>query len=145
MIFVVENEKELADIVYENMKNRLVGGFKCGLIGELGAGKTTLVKLIGSKLGVLDTITSPTFNIRKIYSVPKSVNRFLYLQHIDLYRFDKPSSADNLETLDWLQDDKSISFIEWPQKISGIVNILDLQVIISVLGHNKRKVELRWK
>ena len=145
MTFVVENESELGQKVFAEVAPRLKGGFKCGLTGELGAGKTMLVKKIASRLGVKETVTSPTFNIRKSYNLPENIYRAKTLQHIDLYRFNEPTPFDEMELADWLEDCDAITFVEWPEKVAKLSELLDFQLTLSVLGNNRRKVSFRWK
>jgi tRNA threonylcarbamoyladenosine biosynthesis protein TsaE len=139
MNFIIENEKELGEYVWAELSEKLKPGFKCALVGDLGAGKTTLVKEIAHKLNINDHITSPTFNLRKEYEIDNDV----YLQHIDLYRHQN-KLADDSEVSEWLADPRAISFVEWPSKMSGDLSIYDLVINIEVIGQTRRKVDLEW-
>jgi tRNA threonylcarbamoyladenosine biosynthesis protein TsaE len=89
------------------------------LHGDLGAGKTTFTQAVAKILGVTDTVTSPTFVIEKIYKLDHK--DFSHLIHIDAYRLE---SGKELETLGWkkiAEDPKNLIFIEWPEKVSGIL------------------------
>jgi len=144
MIFSIENERELGDEVYHRIKPKLKGGFVCGLTGNLGAGKTALVKQLARLLGVKTEVTSPTFNLRKEYPLPKTFKRAKILQHIDLYRLENLSKSDLQDFSDWILDDKAITFVEWPERIKGHDRFYNLQVYLKGEGENRRKVELRW-
>jgi len=135
MIFVVENENELIDKVWQEIGNDIAPGKIFGLQGDLGAGKTTLVKGIAKKLGLKEEITSPTYLIEKDYSNG--------LRHIDLYRFEKPSKIDKNEAMEWLDNKTGPTFIEWPEKIPEVSKQLDIKVILKNLGENKREVEIK--
>lgn len=143
MIFIAENEKELGDKVWHEIKDKLPNGIRIGLIGDLGAGKTTLVQEVAKHLGLSDKITSPTFNLRKTYAISLK-DRGARLQHIDLYRIAKASKADLLEIKEWLNSKDDIIFIEWIDNIPQFKDYLDLIVNIKAKGKAKRKVEMKW-
>lgn len=90
-----------------------------GLYGNLGSGKTTFTKSVARVLGVSDEITSPTFVIEKIYELQNK--KFLHFIHIDAYRLER---EDELVSLGWneiISDKNNLIFIEWPEKVSGIM------------------------
>ena len=79
--------------------------------GDLGSGKTTLIKNICMKIGSKDNISSPTFPILNIY---ESNNEKIY--HADLYRIDNILDLNEIGFFDIINEKKWI-FIEWPKKI----------------------------
>lgn len=139
MNFIVESELELGEKIFAAVKNHLRPGFKCGLSGDLGVGKTTLVKYIAKKLGIKDEVTSPTFTLQKIYKLNGN-----YLQHIDLYRL-SPNSLDLSEIKEWLDDTRAITFVEWPENLKLPRDTFDAFIRIKTVGPTKREVNLRWK
>lgn len=143
MKFTAENESQLVEMVYEQIAPKLRPGFKCALVGDLGAGKTTLVKGLLGKLGVTDEVTSPTFNLMKLYE-GKIAGKPVTFQHIDLYRLNDPSYLDQSEVTDWLQSKEAISFIEWPKMLNLDKNLFDLEIDLGVSGEKSREVELKW-
>ena len=88
------------------------------LKGQIGAGKTSLVKGIAEGLQIKENITSPTFALSHHYNSGK-----LPLIHMDLYRLDDTSSAQELflEEEEELEQNNGIMVIEWPEKIISIV------------------------
>lgn len=142
MIFVAENENILGQLVWNEIKDKVKKGLIIGLSGDLGVGKTALVKQIAKHLKITDKVTSPTFNIRKSYRI-KSQPSFL-LSHIDLYRLEKPKLNDLREIEDWLKEEKCLTFIEWVNYAPQIEKYLDLIIKIKVIDKNVRKVELKW-
>jgi tRNA threonylcarbamoyl adenosine modification protein YjeE len=89
------------------------------LYGDLGAGKTALVKGFARELGLTEEITSPTFVIQKEYPLDKHLF-FKKLIHIDAYRLE---DARELEYLGWnelIQNPENIIFLEWPSQVPGI-------------------------
>jgi len=89
------------------------------LRGQIGAGKTSLVKGIAQGLKIKENITSPTFALSHHYNSGK-----LPLIHMDLYRLEDSSSAQELflEEEEELEQNNGIMVIEWPEKIISIVD-----------------------
>ena len=89
------------------------------LKGQIGAGKTSLVKGIAEGLQIKENITSPTFALSHHYNSGK-----LPLIHIDLYRLEETSSAQELflEEEEELEQNNGIMVIEWPEKIISLVD-----------------------
>ncbi len=143
MTFIVENEKELGDKVWQEIKDKLPNGFCIGLSGDLGVGKTTLVREVAKHMGLNEKITSPTFNLRKLYEI-SGKKHLSSLQHIDLYRIAEASKADLFEIKEWLDMDDCVTFVEWINNIPQFKDYLDLLINIKTLGKTKRKVEMIW-
>jgi tRNA threonylcarbamoyladenosine biosynthesis protein TsaE len=108
------------------------------LRGELGAGKTTLVKGIAEGFGAAsqDDVTSPTFTLVHEYRGPK-VNIF----HIDLYRVDTPRQLETLGLGDLMADD-SILLIEWGEKFSRFEQQRDIEIAFERRGENQRIIRV---
>lgn len=106
------------------------------LRGDLGAGKTTLVKGIaeGFKAAPADEVTSPTFTLIHEYRGPS-----VTLYHIDLYRIDTPRELDTL-ALDDLMDANSILLIEWGEKFERFARERDLEIAIESQGGDSRRI-----
>jgi|688.fasta_scaffold00232_71 tRNA threonylcarbamoyladenosine biosynthesis protein TsaE len=114
------------------------------LNGDLGAGKTTFVKYLGSKLGIKENINSPSFIIHNEYS-----NKEFTLHHLDLYRLEEAFEFKELK-LQSLMKPENIIAIEWAEKfaeeidnliIENEVTVIELQ--FSYLDENKRLVEMK--
>lgn len=80
------------------------------LSGELGAGKTTLVKAICEGYGVVGEVTSPTFALINEYESPRSP-----VHHVDLYRLDTPEQLDSIGW-DELFGARALVLVEWPER-----------------------------
>lgn len=106
------------------------------LRGDLGAGKTTLVKGIASGFGAAaeEDVTSPTFTLIHEYRGPQT-----NLYHIDLYRIDTPRELDTL-ALDDLRDSASILLIEWGEKFPRFLNERDLELSFQREAENQRRI-----
>ena len=106
------------------------------LRGELGAGKTTMVKGIaeGFQAALADEVTSPTFTLIHEYRGPA-----VTLYHIDLYRIDTQRELDTL-ALDDLMDSRSILLIEWGEKFERFRRERDLEIVIEHLSADRRRI-----
>jgi tRNA threonylcarbamoyladenosine biosynthesis protein TsaE len=111
------------------------------LRGDLGAGKTTLIKGIAEAFQAAkeDEVTSPTFTLIHEYRGPRA-----NLYHIDLYRVDTPRQLETLG-LDDLISDNSILLIEWGEKFTRFVREHDVEIAIERLGENDRKIQVTAK
>jgi tRNA threonylcarbamoyladenosine biosynthesis protein TsaE len=108
------------------------------LRGDLGAGKTTLVKGIAEALqaAAQDNVTSPTFTLIHEYRGP-SANVF----HIDLYRIDTQRELETLGLED-LYGDKNLLLIEWGEKFPELERAKDLEISIERLGAEERRIRV---
>jgi tRNA threonylcarbamoyladenosine biosynthesis protein TsaE len=105
--------------------------------GELGAGKTTLVRGAARALGVADPVTSPTFGIGHRY---RGSN--VTVAHLDLYRLAGLGQEDPGLLDDYLEP-QSIAFVEWPQEGSPELVGARVQVTLTHRGGDRRRIEVR--
>lgn len=105
------------------------------LYGDLGAGKTTLVRGVAEQLGIDEKITSPTFNIMKLYFKGKKV-----LVHIDAYRLEDNKNDIGLD--EFIGTERGLTFIEWPMYISHLLPEDAIKLTIRNIGDNKREIEI---
>ena len=87
------------------------------MCGEMGAGKTTLIKELLSLMSVVDNVSSPTFSIINEYSTDK--DEIIY--HIDLYRIEDISELDNIGFFEYLESGKTC-LIEWGEMIEELID-----------------------
>ena len=109
--------------------------------GELGTGKTTLVRGAARALGVSDPVTSPTFTIGQRYRAAPPV---AYVSHVDLYRLASLRDEDPDLLADYIGAD-TITFVEWPA--AGVQEIAELgriarRVKLMHAGGDRRTVEI---
>ncbi|NJK82458.1 MAG: tRNA (adenosine(37)-N6)-threonylcarbamoyltransferase complex ATPase subunit type 1 TsaE [Saprospiraceae bacterium] len=112
---------------------------KIALIGEMGTGKTTLVKKICQQLGVKEPVTSPTFSIINEYSYLDELDKQKIVYHIDLYRLNQVEEAINIGIEEYLYNEH-YCFIEWPQLIASLLPLETVQVMLKLEDHSHRKV-----
>ena len=108
------------------------------LSGDLGTGKTTLVKEVLNCLGIENFINSPTFTLIEPYEIND-----LKIFHIDLYRVEKITELSAIGLEEYLQEANSISFIEWPEKGSGFLKEPDIAISLYHHGETTRKCEVQ--
>jgi len=108
------------------------------LRGDLGAGKTTIVKGIAQAFQAAgeDDVTSPTFTLVHEYRGPTAS-----LYHIDLYRVDTPRELQTLG-LDDLFADNSILLIEWGEKFNRFERERNVEIVLETVGENDRRIRV---
>jgi tRNA threonylcarbamoyladenosine biosynthesis protein TsaE len=104
--------------------------------GDMGAGKTTLIKALCSTLGSNDNITSPTFAIVNEYVGAKS-----NIYHFDFYRLKSQNEALDIGSDEYFYSG-NYCFIEWPEKVPDILPDKYIRVNIEALADNSRKIVL---
>ena len=102
--------------------------------GDMGAGKTTFIKSLCKCLMVNETVTSPTFSIVNEYSGEKSK-----VYHFDFYRLKNQTEALDLGYEEYFYSD-NYCFIEWPEKIAGLLPDHYIRVSINVLSDDARQL-----
>jgi tRNA threonylcarbamoyladenosine biosynthesis protein TsaE len=105
--------------------------------GELGSGKTTLVRGAARALGVADAVTSPTFSIGHRYRAPD-----VTVSHLDLYRLGALEQEDPALLEDYVGPGR-IAFVEWPKE-GGALPRARLQVTLTHRGGDRRRVEVGY-
>jgi len=108
------------------------------LRGDLGAGKTTLVKGIaaGFEAAEEENVTSPTFTLVHEYRGPRA-----NLYHIDLYRIDTQRELETLG-LDDLRSENSVLLVEWGEKFPRFVRERDVEISLQRTGENERRIQI---
>ena len=94
----------------------LRGGEVIELVGDIGAGKTTLTKGIAVGLGIVEPVQSPTFTINRIYTTPTN----LQLAHYDFYRLQEAGILAE-EITEMMQDTDTITIIEWAGAVDAVL------------------------
>ena len=106
------------------------------LVGDLGGGKTALVKAIAKGLGITQTVTSPTFNIHRGYEAPSGIR----LEHFDLYRLSDDEIVEN-ELQDSLASPNTIVCTEWANHFSKHMAEDRLMVECHYIDDNTRRYD----
>ncbi len=104
------------------------------LEGDLGAGKTTLVRGMLRGLGYSEAVTSPTFTLVETYRL-----RGMDVHHIDLYRIEHPEELEAIGLRDLLTP-QSVCLIEWPERGAGLLPPADIRITLEYLDGERRVV-----
>jgi len=137
MEFIVQSIDELPRIAKEIL-DFATGKSVFLFNGEIGAGKTTLIKEICRLLEVEDEVTSPTFSIINEYFSQKKTISSVF--HIDLYRLKSTHEAIDIGIEEYLFSG-NICLIEWPDIILNLIEINDITTInIEITENSHRKV-----
>ena len=108
--------------------------------GDLGAGKTTFIKVICQLLKVEEGVTSPTYSLVNEYSYPDTkTNTINQLYHLDLYRLRQFEEALDIGIEEYLYNN-SYCFIEWAQIIEPILPIEVVSIHIEMMEDGSRKI-----
>ncbi len=133
ILFSIEEIQQVAHkIVSENPHKVIL------FHGEMGAGKTTVIKALAKELGVTQATSSPTFSLVNEYSTEN--NGLVY--HFDVYRLKNESEALDFGIDDYLYSG-NWCFIEWPEKIPNLLPDEYSEIFISVIPDGKRKIVMR--
>ena len=115
---------------------RLARGLQAGMVltlsGDLGAGKTTLVRGVLRGLGWTAPVKSPTYTLVEPYTVSS-----LYLYHFDFYRLKDPEEWEAAGFRDYFGKD-SICLIEWPERVRALLPSSDLQIFLQIADPGRR-------
>ena len=107
-------------------------GLVIHLIGELGAGKTTLARGILRGCGHTGKVKSPSFALVEPYTFSR-----LYLYHFDFYRFSKPDEFEEAGFREYFRPD-AVCLVEWPEKAAGMVPPADIEITITAQGSGRQ-------
>ncbi len=111
------------------------------LRGELGAGKTTLVKgwVEALKSGSADDVTSPTFTLVHEYRGPR-----VKVYHLDLYRLETERELATLGLDEMAAEPDALVLVEWGEKFPSVVERADAEVAMTALEGDERGLWVRW-
>ena len=101
-------------------------GLAVFLHGDLGAGKTTLVRGVLRGLGFEGRVKSPTYALVEVYEVSR-----LDFHHFDFYRFQDPREWNEAGFRDTF-DGRRVSFVEWPEKAHGLLPTADVEITLAI-------------
>ena len=137
--FVVNNINDL-DSISSNIFKFTKNYKKFAFFGEMGVGKTTLIKYLLTNLGVNDNVTSPTFSIINEY-VSDSLES---IYHFDFYRIKNEKEAYDIGIDEYLSSN-NYCFIEWPNNIESFIDDQFVYIYIDAIENNKRNIMIKYK
>ncbi len=130
-IFSCEQMEEFGHKIAKVVPN----GTVIALVGDLGAGKTTLVRGVARALNIKEVVQSPTFNIMKIY-----LKGDRPLIHIDAYRLADVNTDIGLD--EYIGYETGLTMIEWPHYIENLLPENTLWIEIKNTGETSRHIEI---
>jgi tRNA threonylcarbamoyladenosine biosynthesis protein TsaE len=113
-------------------------GLQVQLIGDLGAGKTTLVRATLRGLGHTGRVRSPTYTLVEPYVLERPAGE-LTLYHFDLYRFTDPAEWADAGFREYF-DSGALCLVEWPQRAGSLLGVPDLVFSLDLHGENDARV-----
>lgn len=136
MQLICANEHGLAEVA------RTIIGFAGNqplwlFYGQMGAGKTTLIKAIAEEFGIEDIVHSPSFNLVNEYR--NAAGQLFY--HFDFYRIKNETEALDIGVDEYF-DSGYLCFVEWPEKISGLIPDSFFQIEITIADNMARHINL---
>lgn len=132
-IFQLDQLQEVAKTLIEESR-----GKQLCFYGEMGAGKTTLIKALVKELGAVDSGSSPTFGLVNEYHNDEGK---LLAYHFDFYRLEDETEALDMGLDDYLNSNAWI-FMEWPEKIKSLLPEDVVSVFLQFIDEKTRSVEL---
>ena len=106
--------------------------------GEMGAGKTTLVRALAGALGIADDVSSPTFALVNEYRDARDTP----IYHFDFYRVDSIAEAKRMGAAEYL-DSGYLCLVEWPTRVEALLPVPRLEVRLEVELNENRTIKLR--
>ena len=103
----------------------LYGGMVVTLHGDLGAGKTTVVRGVLRALGFTGPVKSPTYTLVEHYPFSS-----LYFYHFDFYRFADPNEWETAGLAECFRDD-AVCLVEWPERVAGLLPPTDVDIVLA--------------
>ncbi|UDG82151.1 tRNA (adenosine(37)-N6)-threonylcarbamoyltransferase complex ATPase subunit type 1 TsaE [Candidatus Vallotia cooleyia] len=141
--FELQNERAaykfgatLAKSIPKAMRASLRHSMQVHLVGNLGAGKTTLVRALLRALGYKQRVRSPTYTLIEPYTIENVDGKPLSIYHFDLYRFADPREWDDAGFREYF-DIGALCLIEWPQRAGSLLNMPDLKLNLVVQGEGR--------
>lgn len=136
MELIVDSERALdrvAKEIIENSGDQTIWV----LFGEMGSGKTTLIRAIANRLEIEDNVHSPTFSIVNEYG--NSRDEIFY--HFDFYRIKNEAEAMDIGVEEYF-DSGNLCFIEWPQNIASLLPKSYLKIEIKITSKTGREISM---
>lgn len=131
LTFTLEDLPDVAEKVLVKSDNKTLLFY-----GEMGVGKTTLIKEIAKKLGANDVLSSPTFSIVNEHEMAGDV-----IYHFDFYRIENIEEALDIGIEDYLDSGNWI-FVEWPEKIEKLIPLECTKINIIKNNNGSRTLEM---
>lgn len=134
-IFITKSADETEELANE-FSREVKPGTVIALHGDLGAGKTVFSRGFARGLGITEPVSSPTYTIIQEYKLPRGG----WFYHLDLYRIQDTAAALAFGADEYLQDEFSISLLEWAERIPSLLPPDTIHVRIKHISENEREI-----
>ncbi|MCD4813248.1 tRNA (adenosine(37)-N6)-threonylcarbamoyltransferase complex ATPase subunit type 1 TsaE [bacterium] len=124
------------ELIGAELARQLRSGDVVALYGELGAGKTCLIRGLAHQLGVAEAVTSPTFTLINEYQAS------LPLYHFDLYRLEHPGELEDIGYEDYFYSE-GICVVEWPERAGTLLPQAHWKVQLTIASEDKRRISIQ--
>jgi len=135
----ISNSVEETEAIAAELATRLIGGQCLALCGDLGAGKTQFVRgLVRGLGGNARAVSSPTYVLLNVYDTGR-----LAVYHLDAYRV---AGADDFEAIGFaeLLEQGGVVVVEWPERVWGLLPPDRIEVRITALGEDSRRIVISF-
>jgi len=129
--YTLDQLEEASNFVLKNAKSKIIL-FK----GEMGSGKTTLIKKLVKQLGSQDTVSSPTFSLVNEYETNDNI-----IYHFDLYRVNEEEELYNFGIETYIYSDKYV-FVEWPDLLKPMLQEEYTVLSFTTTNNSSRQIKL---
>lgn len=136
----LEETKKIAS----EFASTLRGGDVVFLEGDLGAGKTSFVQGVLEALNYTEPVRSPTFSIMNVYAIANH-STIQHVIHLDFYRFNSPTEIRALGLEEFVEDPKTVLFIEWSSKGIDDSSTIHSTNVIQFISRNETEREITIK
>ena len=138
---IITNSEKETKAWAKKLSKQLTGGRVVSLEGNLGSGKTVIVKAVAKALGIKEIVNSPTFVLMKVYKVRSGPIKNLV--HVDAYRLDGATELLEIGLADYLGQPDSLVLIEWGDKVKEILPSDAFRIKIAHRGGSKREISVK--
>lgn len=134
---IVSNSPEQTEAIGQQLSSRLTGPVCITLTGELGAGKTRIVRgLVAGWGGDVSQVSSPTYVLINRYQTPRGT-----IFHLDAYRVSGPDDFDAIG-FEELLEQTAMVVVEWPQRVKDLLPAQKIEIFFQVSDPAQRRIEI---
>ncbi|MBU4486741.1 MAG: tRNA (adenosine(37)-N6)-threonylcarbamoyltransferase complex ATPase subunit type 1 TsaE [Candidatus Delongbacteria bacterium] len=131
------SEKETEKIAHKFSKQLRDKDIVC-FFGDVGTGKTVFTRGLCRGLGYKSYVNSPSYIVMNMYQT-----KDLTIYHFDLYRITSIEELTEIGYYDFVGDEKSVSIIEWAEMLKGEIPKKRIEILMTALDENSRKIEIK--
>ena len=131
--YYLDQVPDIAKMILESVTNKTLLFY-----GEMGTGKTTLIKELIKQLGVMDIVNSPTFSLINEYLSPDGEN----IYHFDFYRIEDEDEAYDIGIEEYFSSN-SWCFMEWPGKVENLLPLDSVAIHLTINMDDTRNIQIK--